>query len=106
MTTTNNNKATRIAWILFYLAYYPLARVFILVEYIPCRLWHGYANVFRKYGIIAGLFMTLFTTGLIGTYYLAPIPILMLWYMGRKAYYAHYEALVTLLHNDWFKYAE
>ena len=105
MYMKSSNKAARIAWIIFYLAYYPVGRLLILAEYIPSRLWHGYTNVFRNYGIFAGCFMTLFTTGCIGTYFFAPIPILMLWFMGRKAWFAHYEKPLDLLHSDWSKYA-
>jgi hypothetical protein len=98
---SNKNQVARITYILFYICYYPIGRLLILCEYIPSRLFEGYIQIWKRWGICAGLFGTLLITSTL----LTGIPLLGVWLLGKKAYYRHYEKNVEDLHADWYRHA-
>jgi len=90
--------AKRLFWIVWYCLWYLFLRMTIIVDYIPRRLFNGWGLMLRKTGIVAGLLLSLAIVGLS----LSGIPLLILWYLGRRTRFTHYRPMIERLHADFY----
>jgi hypothetical protein len=93
-----SRKTKRAAWIIWYCLWYPFIRTTIVVDYIPRRIFNGWGVVFQETGLLAGAMLSMAILGTIFT----GVPILILWYLGRRTFFTHYRPKVEALKADFY----